>query len=228
MTQYFERRSDIRTNYKSPATVEDSKGIIYRARIVNYSNNGLYIETDWPLYVGTEIYIEMEKSPYASSAFEFLDRRQSVILWHTELNDSFYSYGYGIKYINDFEEKTLQISVLNKTKKAVEMRRFPRKHYSNSVYFTAQNNYFEGLIHNISKNGMFIETKDNFNEGQIVRLVIPGTKIDNGTMLKGEIKHLSRKGIGVQFKRILKTQIKKIQIKNRSSYIKRKQNYKLS
>jgi Tfp pilus assembly protein PilZ len=222
MTRYFERRSDIRTSYKSPARVEDSKGIIYRARIVNYSNNGLYIETDWLLQAGTELYIEMEKSPYASPTFESLDRRQSVILWHTELKDSFYTYGYGIKYTYDFEEKTPQISVLNETKKTAEMRRFPRKHYSNSVYFTSQNNYFEGLIHNISKNGMFIETKDSFNEGQTVRLVIPGTKIDHGTMLKGEIKHLSRKGIGVQFKRILK------QIKNKSSHIKRKRNKKQS
>jgi hypothetical protein len=69
---------------------------------------------------------------------------------------------------------------------------------------------------------MFIETRDNFNEGQTLRLVIPGTKIDNGTMLKGEIKHLNRKGIGVQFKRILK------QIKNKSSHIKQKRNKKLS
>ena len=216
MAQYYERRSTTRTNYKSPVRVEDLKGIIYNARIVNYSNEGLYIETDWLLKPGTEIYIEMEKSPYASSTFDFLDRRQSVILWQTVLKDSFYSYGYGIRYIRDFEEKTPQISLLNETKKAAESRRFPRKHFSNSVYFTSQNDYFEGLIHNISKNGMFIETKANFNEGQTVRLVIPGTKIDNGTMLKGEIKHLNRKGIGVQFKRILK------QIKNRSTRIKRK------
>lgn len=209
MTRHFERRSDPRISYKSPATVEDSKGIIYRARIVNYSDNGLYIETDWPLRAGTEIYIEMEKSPYTSSTFDSLDRRQSVILWYTQLKDSFYSYGYGIKYIRDFEEKISQISALHETKKAEEMRRFPRKHFSNSVYFTSQNNYFEGLIHNISKNGMFIETRDNFSEGQTVRLVIPGTKIDNGTMLKGEIKHLTRKGIGVQFKKLLKTQAKK-------------------
>jgi hypothetical protein len=68
---------------------------------------------------------------------------------------------------------------------------------------------------------MFIETRDIFNEGQSVRLVIPGTKIDNGTMLKGEIKHLNHKGIGVQFKRILKSKVKKkLQTINHSSHIK--------
>ena len=225
MTRLFERRSDIRINYKSPATVEDSKGIIYRARIVNYSSNGLYIETDWPLEAGTEIYVEMEKSPHTSSTFDLPDRRQSVILWHTKLKDSFYSHGYGVKYIHDFEEKTSPVKMVNQTKEADEMRRYPRKHFSNSVYFTSQNHYFEGLIHNISKNGMFIETRDVFNEGQSVRLVIPGTKIDNGTMLKGEIKHLNRKGIGVQFKRILKPKIKETPpVKNKSSHINREQN----
>jgi hypothetical protein len=69
---------------------------------------------------------------------------------------------------------------------------------------------------------MFIETKENFAEGQTLRLVIPGTKIDKGIMLKGEIKHLNRKGIGVQFKRILKY------IKNKSTHVKSEQNKNVS
>ena len=76
MAQYFERRSATSINYKSPIRVEDLKGIIYNARIVNYSNEGLYIETDWLLKPGTEIYIEMTKSPYSPSNFELSERRQ--------------------------------------------------------------------------------------------------------------------------------------------------------
>ncbi|MGD9079568.1 MAG: PilZ domain-containing protein, partial [Desulfobacterales bacterium] len=64
MARFFEKRSDNRTDFKSPITVEDLKGIIYKARMVNYSANGLYIETNWLLRPGTEIYIEMAKSPY--------------------------------------------------------------------------------------------------------------------------------------------------------------------
>ena len=209
MAQHYERRSATRTNYKSPIRVEDSKGIIYNARIVNYSINGLYIETDWMLKPGTEIYIEMEKSPHAPSNFDLTERRQSLILWQTKLKDSFYGYGYGIKYIPNLDEKPLQISVLKETEIPEENRHHPRRHFSRSVFFTSKNHYFEGLINNLSKNGMFIETRDNFAVGQIVRLVIPGTKIDNGTMIKGEIKHLNRKGIGVQFKKILKIKTKK-------------------
>ena len=209
MAQHFERRSATRANYKSPIRVEDLKGIIYNARIVNSSINGLYIETDWMLKPGTEIYIEMEKSPHAPSNFDLTERRQSLILWQTKLKDSFYGYGYGIKYIPDLDEKPLQISVLKETEIPEENRQHPRRRFSRSVFFTSKNHYFEGLINNLSKNGMFIETRDNFAVGQIVRLVIPGTKIDNGTMLKGEIKHLNRKGIGVQFKKILKIKTNK-------------------
>jgi Tfp pilus assembly protein PilZ len=205
MAQYYERRSATRTNYKSPIRVEDSKGIIYTARIVNSSNNGLYIETDWMLKPGAEIYIEMEKSPYSPSNFDLSERRQSLILWQTKLKDSFYGYGYGIKYIPDLDENPLQIRVLKEKDFTEENRQHPRRHFSRTVFFASKNHYFEGLINNLSKNGMFIETRDNFAIGQTVRLVIPGTKIDNGTMLKGEIKHLNRKGIGVQFKSLLKT-----------------------
>ena len=208
MAQYFERRSATRINYKSPIRVEDLKGIIYNARIVNYSNEGLYIETDWLLNPGTEIFIEMADSPYSPSNFDLSERRQSLILWHTKLNNSFYSYGYGIKYLPDLDEMPTQITVVKEDASEKENRHYPRKHFYKSVFFYSKNHYFEGSTNNLSKNGLFIETGDNFSIGETVRLVIPGTKIDNGTMLVGEIKHLNRKGIGVQFKKILKIKTK--------------------
>ena len=218
MARFFEKRSDNRTDFKSPITVEDSKGIIYKARMVNYSANGLYIETDWLLRPGTEIYIEMEKSPYSSDTFDLSARYRSVILWHARLENSFYSYGYGVRYSSEADLQTPQIKVLQETQISEDLRRYPRKHFSNSVFFTSQNGYFEGLIDNISRNGIFIETQDDFTVGQMVRLVIPGTKIDNGTMLKGEIRHRNKKGIGIQFKKLLKAALQSNQqLQTRSS-----------
>ena len=207
MTRFYEKRSDNRTDFKSPIMVEDSKGIIYKARMVNYSGNGLYIETDWLLRPGTEIYIEMEQSPYASDSFDLPERYRAVILWHARLENAFYSYGYGVKYTPEVETQIPQIKLLQETKISEDLRQYPRKHYSNSVFFTSRNGYFEGLINNISKNGVFIKTQDDFTVGQVVRIVIPGTKIDNGTMLKGEIRHRSKKGIGIQFKQLLKAKL---------------------
>jgi Tfp pilus assembly protein PilZ len=218
MARFFEKRSDNRTDFKSPITVEDSKGIIYKARMVNYSANGLYIETDWLLRPGTEIYIEMEKSPYSSDTFDLSARYRSVILWHARLENSFYSYGYGVRYASEANLQTPQIKVLQETQISEDLRRYPRKHLSNSVFFTSQNGYFEGLIDNISKNGIFIETQGDFSVGQMVRLVIPGTKIDNGTMLKGEIRHRNKKGIGIQFKKLFKAALQSNQqLQTRSS-----------
>ena len=207
MTRFYEKRSDRRTDFKSPIMVEDSKGIIYKARMVNYSGNGLYIETDWLLRPGSEIYIEMEQSPYASHSFDLPERYRAVILWHARLENAFYSFGYGVKYTPEVDTQIPQIKILQETKMSEDLRRYPRKHFSNSVFFTSRNGYFEGLINNISKNGAFIKTQDDFTVGQVVRIVIPGTKIDNGTMLKGEIRHRSKKGIGIQFKQLLKTKL---------------------
>jgi hypothetical protein len=220
MARFFEKRSDNRTDFKSTIMVEDSKGIIYKARMVNYSGNGLYIETDWLLRPGTEIYIEMEKSPYTSHHFDLPERYRAVILWHARLENAFYSYGYGVRYAPDVDAQIPQIKVLQETKISDDLRRYPRKHFSNTVFFTSQNAYFEGLINNISKNGIFIETLDDFRVGQMIRLVIPGTKIDNGTMLRGEIRHRNKKGIGIQFKQLLKTKLPSIQqAQNKSAYV---------
>ena len=211
MVRLFEKRSDNRTDYKSPIMVEDSKGIIYKARMVNYSVGGLYLETDWLLRPGTEIYVEMEKSPYTSYNFDLPERYRAVILWHARLKNAFYSYGHGVRYAPDVDAQIPQIKVLPGTKISEDLRRYQRRHFSNTVFFTSQNGYFEGLINNISKNGIFIETPDDFTVGQMIRIVIPGTKIDNGAMLRGEIRHRNKKGIGVQFKQLLNSKLQSIQ-----------------
>ena len=51
---------------------------------------------------------------------------------------------------------------------------------------------------------MFIKTKESFSVGQIIRLVIPGTKIDNGAMLRGKVVRFDNKGVGVKFLNILR------------------------
>lgn len=206
MVQYYEKRADVRNIHKSPITVEDLKaGKTYRARMVNYCRNGLYFETDWHLKSGAEICILMENSPKVSSSPSLKDRYRAEIMWHTKLGDSLYTYGYGVKYISDSDKKNLQRGELKDTKNDnKELRRHPRRSYPKTVFFMSQSQYYEGLANNISKGGIFIETKDKFSVGQIIKLVIPGTKIDKNVMLKGEIKHVNQTGVGVKFKSLLK------------------------
>jgi Tfp pilus assembly protein PilZ len=60
------------------------------------------------------------------------------------------------------------------------------------------------LTQNISKGGVFIETRNRFAAGQIVKLVISHTKIEKGVMLKGQIVHLNRRGFGLKFLSLIK------------------------
>jgi Tfp pilus assembly protein PilZ len=70
------------------------------------------------------------------------------------------------------------------------------------VFFNCGDQRYAGLIKNISRGGVFIETADKFLFGQSIELVIPNTRIDQGKPIPGWIVHLSGSGIGVTFKRL--------------------------
>lgn len=81
-------------------------------------------------------------------------------------------------------------------------RKHPRKPCLKSVFFNCGDQSCAGLIKNISRGGVFIETTDEFFFGQSIELVIPSTRIGGGKPIPGWIVHLSGSGIGVTFKRI--------------------------
>ena len=54
-----------------------------------------------------------------------------------------------------------------------------------------------------SHSGIYIETKDKFNVGGIIKIGVPGSKSDKVMLVRGEIVRLERKGIGVKFKGLL-------------------------
>jgi hypothetical protein len=82
-------------------------------------------------------------------------------------------------------------------------RRYPRKLFITSVFFRCRHQKYRGLVINISRNGVFIETKNKFSFGQSIELVIPSTAGYKNIRLKGWIVRLSQSGIAVTFKRIL-------------------------
>ena len=206
MVNYYEKRSDPRIIHKSPIKVEDIKaGKTYRARMVNYSKNGLYFETNLPLESVTEVSIEMQDSPQESSSLDLKGRYGAEIMWHIKLEDSLYNYGYGVRFIPSSGKEDLQSNELKDSKyTGKDLRKHPRRPYRKTVLFASQNQYYEGITNNISNGGVFIATHDKLSVGQIIRLVIPGTKIDNGVMLKGEVIHVKAEGVGVKFKSLMK------------------------
>jgi hypothetical protein len=82
-------------------------------------------------------------------------------------------------------------------------RRYPRRSFIKSVFFKCHHQHHKGLIINISRSGVFLETKNKFLFGQPIELVIPTIKIDRSVKLTGWIVRLSQNGVGVTFKRIL-------------------------
>ena len=202
MNELTEKRQDLRHKHKSPVMIQNpGSGANYRGRMINFSNRGLFLETSADFAAGTEIFIGIENSPFRASTYENPDGYKAKIMWQRDIEDTFFSNGYGIKLISKHK---LQNAKTGKVQTDPEMRKHPRKPYHKPVYFTSQNQYFKGTIENISRGGAFIEAKGNFRVGEVIRLVIPGTKIDHGTMLKSEIVHASRGGVGVKFRRLLR------------------------
>ena len=105
MDENPENRNTARLDYKSPVTIENLKaGIIYKARMLNYSKNGLYFETDSLLQLGEEVFIGIEYSPYSNSqdTYECL---RSTIMWRKKLPTSHFNYGYGVRYSFDYDKQ---------------------------------------------------------------------------------------------------------------------------
>jgi Tfp pilus assembly protein PilZ len=202
MNEVTEKRQDLRHEHKSPVMIQnpDSRAD-YRGRMINFSNHGLFVETGADFETGAKILIGIENSPFRVSTYDNPDGYIAQIMWRLNMQDTFYSNGYGVKLISNHK---LQNAKTGKVQTDQEMRRHPRKPYHKPVYFTSQNQYFSGTIDNISRGGAFIEAKGSFRVEQVIRLVVPGTKIDHGTMLKSEVVHTSAAGVGVKFRRLLR------------------------
>lgn len=83
-------------------------------------------------------------------------------------------------------------------------RKYPRIPYIGPVVFKCGNQqYNKGLIINISRSGVFIETKKKGFFGQAIELVIPYKKIDKRVRIKGWIVRQGQTGIGVTFRKTL-------------------------
>lgn len=209
MVHYPEKRAHPRNLCKLPATIEEVKdSFLYRARLVNFSDSGMFFETDVILDSGTEIVVGLEDSLFpsqpatvSSASFDAPECYRAKVIWQKIIKGSIFDYGYGAEIIAEDDKKSSQAGEFQKKQ---ELREHPRKTYSKVALFTSENQIYKGKTKNISRRGVFVEIKGAFNEGQIIKLVIPGTSIDNGVMLKGEVVHLTQSGIGVKFKSLLR------------------------
>ena len=88
----------------------------------------------------------------------------------------------------------------------IALRRYSRKSCMISTDYVIGSRNFEGFMLDINPAGAFIETSDDFSEGQQIQLVF--TLPNNPSQLKitGEILWNSKSGIGIRFKSLSRKQ----------------------
>jgi hypothetical protein len=195
MDENLERRKSVRIDHIAPLKVKNLKsGKIYKARMFNYSKNGLYFETDSVLHSGDQIYIGIQDSPYASLS-GVLEYYRAVIMWGKKLKDSYFEYGYGIQLHAACDKQNPKINDIEKGKYIKKNKKEP---LYNTIKVSNQNRTYDGLIKDISPSGVFFEADDSFEEGQILNFTVP---LKNGkeAMIKGQIVWADDEGFGVIF-----------------------------
>ena len=199
----LENRESARLDHVSTLQVQDiESGKIHKARMFNFSKEGVYFESDSVLNTGMQIYIGIQNSPYASLP-DVLEYHRAEIMWRKKLKDSFFRFGYGAKLTSMADEQDSkpadkQDSKPNDSNQTKDLRKRPRRPYDKFTLFTTQNGIFEGSIKNISPAGVFIMSKNTFKVGQTLTLVLP-SKNGKDVKVKGKIVWTNDEGFGLKF-----------------------------
>ncbi|MFZ0614652.1 MAG: PilZ domain-containing protein [Desulfobacterales bacterium] len=205
--QHTEKRRDDRYGYHSPIIRENlDTGMILIGRMHNYSRGGFSFESNAALKAGDIAVLGISESPYPRDA-PLHESHRVKIRWRKDFHHSRYRYLYGVQHLDpigsepeiieryycDIPEYLNLISGMSP-----EMRKFERKRLSTAVYFTTRQRLFKGLLRDVSRSGLFIETRGRLAVGGFIRLVVPGTKFDNRFMLRGRVVHTTVSGFGVR------------------------------
>jgi Tfp pilus assembly protein PilZ len=208
-----ENRKKRRFYYETAVALEGIKGgVTSVARMFNVSEGGVYFESDTLIADGKPITLWIANSPFASNPGVYESHRVQVV-WRSPLKDSIYAYGYGVKRLDPvgtFAESMvmsrfeLPRSRVGRLRPMKDSRLHPRKTLSKSVYFASQNEHYKGVIQNISRSGLFIETWNRFEVGRSVRIVIPDDRFDQYLSVTARVVRSAPDGIGLKITRVAK------------------------
>ena len=187
-----EKRSSARLEHEAPITLENFEvGVMHEARMHNYSKSGLYFESDFYLVPGTEIYIGISHSPFASPSGMY-ECYRSVIKWRKFLEQSPFDYGYGVTLKG-------KVPPRDKGREAGRPRKHARKSCSIPAVIQGNTRRSRGVIQNVSYGGVFIGCSTELPNGQRVFLSIPLKKKQKLITRAGKIVWRNKDGVGIQF-----------------------------
>ena len=192
-----ENRKKVRFSHISPLQVKELRsGQIYEARMFNYSDNGIYFESDVGFQKGDKIYIGIQNSPYPDSP-DVLNYYKGEVMWRKRLKRSFFNYGYGVQLFSGSHNQSSKSGPAKSTK---DSRRHLRKPFSRSVQFQNHSGIFKGSTKNISVSGAFIATEEKLKVEQVIELNLP---INGKTVrIMGQVAWINDEGFGLKFKKI--------------------------
>jgi Tfp pilus assembly protein PilZ len=191
-----ENRKKVRFSHISPLQVKDLRsGQIYEARMFNFSDNGIYFESNGVFQKGAKIYISIQNSPLSGSS-GVLKYHKGEVIWRKNLKRSFFDYGYGIQFSGSNKEN-LESSLPNIPK---DFRKHPRKPFFRKIQFSSDKGVFEGSTINISASGVFIAAEEKFEAGQTLklRLQVKGKP----TKIIGQVVWVDEEGFGLKFRKM--------------------------
>jgi hypothetical protein len=187
-----ENRSDVRLQRAARIVLEDFEGgVMYEARMVNYSKKGIYFESDFYLVPGIEIFAGINDSPFASESNVY-ECYRARIKWSKFLEDSVFDYGYGIEIQSRVDRR-------KQTGKSAESRRHVRKPCAIPTLIEDKKRHVRGEILDASQGGVFITCEEPVPVGQKVSVMIPLKKKQKLVVRIGEVVRSDSKGIGVKF-----------------------------
>ena len=205
MDKLIEKRHHARMNHNTIATIESLDiGVIESNRVLNGSRDGAYFESDQLLLPGSKVFVRIKNHPNSQS--EDYRCHHARIKWGKRLKNSPYAYGYGVRYVVLQNEKGLVETEWTPIK---DLRKYTRIYFNKPATIGFENKFYDGVICDISRNGCFIGNFEPLDIGQIVKLVLHGTKFNQIGKLNVEVVRLSPIGIGVKFKSIIKKKPKK-------------------
>ncbi|MDO8969723.1 MAG: PilZ domain-containing protein [Saprospiraceae bacterium] len=187
----MERRDKARLPYVCPISVKDlMSGESCSARMFNYSDTGIYFESDALLESGTEVYIGLRHSPFEDLPSDYTCYR-TTLMWRKELEeDAHFFYGYGTQ--------VLPPESPGKAKSNRKQRRHPRRPLNRQVRFAADNTIIEGHAVDISPSGVFVKSGKRVHTGQIITLRIPD-KTGKDVFVQGKVVWSNADGFGLKF-----------------------------
>jgi len=203
-----EQRDNTRFPHVSKLTDEDlEKGVRSGSKMFNYSNSGLYFESDMMLQAGEKIFIGIDDSPYADEKGVY-ECYHAMVKWRKNLAASEYKFGYGIQFFDPGQsqlsgsysgEAIDSLPAERDVEISKDLRRRPRKELSQTVDCFIENRNFKGHLTDIGPSGAFIETEESFEIGQKLSIALPFLKKKTGDMVRAKVMHKKDRGIGVKF-----------------------------